>query len=142
LHRFGCWPRRSSHGRDQLGYQPCTLAPRPAPKSTATLSDIDLRFFLLFFLRKSRSEVLEKVKRLARDTQETLILFPWPASFANTCCRTQPSPTQPVGYNQSGITITNWSHSLFLPETCEASDLDVEPAWGVAAVYYFARGWH
>ena len=41
LHRSGCWPRRSSHGRDPLGYRPCTLAPRPAPKSTATLSDID-----------------------------------------------------------------------------------------------------
>jgi hypothetical protein len=44
LHRFWCWPRRSSHGRDHLGYQPCTLTPRPAPKSTATLPDIDLRF--------------------------------------------------------------------------------------------------
>jgi hypothetical protein len=43
LHRFWCWPRRSSHGQDQLGYRPCTLAPRPAPKSTTTLSDIDLR---------------------------------------------------------------------------------------------------
>jgi hypothetical protein len=41
LHRFWCWPRRSSHGRDQLGYQPCTLTPGPAPKSTTTLFDID-----------------------------------------------------------------------------------------------------
>jgi hypothetical protein len=39
LHRFGCWPRRSSHGRDHFGYRPCTLAPRPAPKPITALSD-------------------------------------------------------------------------------------------------------
>src|SRR4029453_5627617 len=62
LHRSGCWPRRSSHGRDHLGYQPCTLAPRPAPKSIATLSDSDSRgLSLLFLLRKRRSEVLYKL---------------------------------------------------------------------------------
>ena len=37
LHRFWCWPQRSSHGRDQLGYRPCTLTRGPAPKSTTTL---------------------------------------------------------------------------------------------------------
>jgi hypothetical protein len=40
LHRLGCWSRRSSHGRDHSGYRPCTLTPRPAPKSTTTLCDI------------------------------------------------------------------------------------------------------
>ncbi len=40
LHRLRRWPRRSSHGRDHSGYRPCTLTPRPAPKSTATLTDI------------------------------------------------------------------------------------------------------
>ncbi len=59
LHRSWCWPRRSSHGQNHFGSRPCTLAPRPAPKSTATLFDID-RFFLLFFLRKSRGEVPKK----------------------------------------------------------------------------------
>jgi hypothetical protein len=39
--RFGCWPRRSSHGQDRFGSRPCTLAPRPAPKSTTAPSDID-----------------------------------------------------------------------------------------------------
>jgi hypothetical protein len=42
-HRFWCWPRRSSHGRDHHGYRPCTLAPRPAPKSITALSEIDSR---------------------------------------------------------------------------------------------------
>jgi len=37
LHRFWCWPQRSSHGQDQLGYRPCTLTRGPAPKSTTTL---------------------------------------------------------------------------------------------------------
>ena len=37
LHRFWCWPQRSSHGLDQLGSWPCTLTPGPAPKSTTTL---------------------------------------------------------------------------------------------------------
>jgi hypothetical protein len=63
LHRLWCWPQRSSHGRDQLGYQPCTLTPRPAPKSTTTLFYIAVSF-LLFFLRKSRGEVLKKNQRL------------------------------------------------------------------------------
>src|SRR6266496_2132009 len=57
LHRFWCWPQRSSHGQDQLGYRPCTLTRGPAPKSTTTLFCV---FFLLFFLRKSRGEVLKK----------------------------------------------------------------------------------
>src|SRR5258708_7318608 len=34
---FGAGPQRSSHDQDQLGYRPCTLTRRPAPKSTATL---------------------------------------------------------------------------------------------------------
>ena len=50
-----------------------------------------------------------------------------------------PLHSQSVTIDQESL-ITSWSHSLFLPETCEASDLDVGPAWGVAAVYYFARG--
>jgi hypothetical protein len=58
-HRFWCWPQRSSHGQDQLGYRSCTLTPRPAPKSTTTLFYIAVSF-LLFFLRKSRGEVLKK----------------------------------------------------------------------------------
>ena len=37
MHRFWCWPQRSSHGQDQLGYRPCTLTRGPAPKSTTTL---------------------------------------------------------------------------------------------------------
>jgi hypothetical protein len=60
LHRFECWPQRSSHGRDHSGYRPCTLTPRPAPKSTTTLFAIAVSF-LLSFLRKLGSEVLEKV---------------------------------------------------------------------------------
>ncbi len=60
LHRLRRWPRRSSHGRDHSGYRPCTLTPRPAPKSTATLTDIGGVLSLLLFLRKRRSEVLEK----------------------------------------------------------------------------------
>jgi hypothetical protein len=59
LHRFWCWPQRSSHGRDHLGYRPCTLTRGPAPKSTTTLFEIAV-FFLLLFLRKSGSEVLKK----------------------------------------------------------------------------------
>ena len=62
LHRFWRWPQRSSHGRDQLGYRPCTLTRGPAPKSTTTLFYIAV-FFLLFFLRKRGNEVLEKVAR-------------------------------------------------------------------------------
>jgi hypothetical protein len=72
LHRFGCWSRRSSHGQDHIGSQPCTLAPRPAPKSTATLSDIELSV-LLFFLRKSRGEVLKKI--ITASEIEMLTLF-------------------------------------------------------------------
>jgi hypothetical protein len=60
LHRLRRWPRRSSHGRDHSGYRPCTLTPRPAPKSIATLTDIGGVLSLLLFLRKRRSEVLEK----------------------------------------------------------------------------------
>ncbi|SRR6266567_6022873 len=41
-----------------LGYRPCTLAPRPAPQSTATHPASTC--FLLLFLRKRRDEVLEK----------------------------------------------------------------------------------
>jgi hypothetical protein len=37
LHRLWRWPQRSSHDQDQLGYRPCTLTRRPAPKSTAIL---------------------------------------------------------------------------------------------------------
>ena len=65
LHRFWCWPQRSSHGRDQLGYRPCTLTRGPAPKSTTTLFYIAVSF-LLFFLRKSRGEVLKK-KEISAD---------------------------------------------------------------------------
>jgi hypothetical protein len=64
LHRFWCWPQRSSHGQDQLGYRPCTLTRGPAPKSTTTLFYLAVSF-LLFFLRKSRDEVLKKI---ATDT--------------------------------------------------------------------------
>ncbi|PYK08538.1 MAG: hypothetical protein DME65_13840 [Verrucomicrobia bacterium] len=59
LHRFWCWPQRSSHGQDQLGYRPCTLTRGPAPKSTTTLVLYRAVFFLLFFLRKWRAEVLK-----------------------------------------------------------------------------------
>jgi len=59
-HRFWCWPQRSSHGQDQLGYRPCTLTRGPAPKSTTTLFYIAVSC-LLFFLRKSRGEVLKKI---------------------------------------------------------------------------------
>ncbi len=59
LHRFWCWPQRSSHGQDQLGCRPCTLTRGPAPKSTTTLFYIAV-FFLLFFLRKRRGEVPKK----------------------------------------------------------------------------------
>jgi len=60
LHRFWCWPQRSSHGRDQHGFRPCTLTPGPAPKTTATLI-LYRSVLLLFFLRKSHGEVLEKI---------------------------------------------------------------------------------
>ena len=60
LHRFWCWPQRSSHGQDQLGYRPCTLTRGPAPKMTTTLFYLAISF-LLFFLRKSRDEVLKKI---------------------------------------------------------------------------------
>src|SRR5437762_4914800 len=59
-HRFWCWPQCSSHGQDQLGYRPCTLTRGPAPKSTTTLFYIAVSC-LLFFLRKSRGEVLKKI---------------------------------------------------------------------------------
>jgi hypothetical protein len=70
LHRLWCWPRRSSHGQDHLGSRPCTLAPRPAPKSTATLTDIESASLLLF-LRKARGEVLKKkLHRKFRPSRE------------------------------------------------------------------------
>src|SRR4030095_4634787 len=68
-HRFGCWPRRSSHGRDHLGYQPCTLTRGPAPKSTTTLFCVS---FLLFFLRKLGSEVLKKVRMACAQHAENV----------------------------------------------------------------------
>ena len=61
LHRLWCWPQRSSHGQDQLGYRPCTLTRGPAPKPTQPLFYLAV-FFLLFFLRKPRGEVLKKIK--------------------------------------------------------------------------------
>jgi hypothetical protein len=60
LHRSGCWPRRSSHGRDPLGYRPCTLAPRPAPKSTATLCYIDPGSFSLMSFSGKRAAKFSK----------------------------------------------------------------------------------
>jgi hypothetical protein len=72
LHRFWRWPQRSSHGQDQLGYRPCTLTRGPAPKSTTTLFCV---FFLLFFLRKSRGEVLKK-KIVPRITRIPRIALP------------------------------------------------------------------
>src|SRR4029453_3127835 len=61
LHRLWCWPQRSSHGQDQLGYRPCTLTRGPAPKSTQPcfMSQSSLSYF---FLRKLRGEVLKKVR--------------------------------------------------------------------------------
>jgi hypothetical protein len=60
LHRLWCWPQRSSHGRDQLGYRSCTLTRGPAPKSTQPcfMSQPSLSYF---FLRKPRGEVLKKL---------------------------------------------------------------------------------
>src|SRR5437879_6398443 len=59
LHRLWRWPLRSSHGRDQLGYLPCTLTRGPAPKSTqpCLMSQPSSSYI---FLRKSRGEVLKK----------------------------------------------------------------------------------
>jgi len=58
-HRLWCWPQRSSHGRDQLGYRPCTLTRGPAPKSTqpCLMSQPSSSYV---FLRNSRGEVLKK----------------------------------------------------------------------------------
>ena len=59
LHRLWCWPQRSSHGRDQLGYRSCTLTRGPAPKSTQPCF-ISQPFSSYVFLRKRRGEVLKK----------------------------------------------------------------------------------
>jgi hypothetical protein len=61
LHRLWCWPQRSSHGRDQLGYRSCTLTRGPAPKSTQPcfMSQPSSSYV---FLRKPRGEVLKKNK--------------------------------------------------------------------------------
>ncbi len=62
LHRLWCWPQRSSHGRDQLGYRSCTLTRGPAPKSTQPCF-ISQSFSSYVFLRKRRGEVLKKIKK-------------------------------------------------------------------------------
>jgi hypothetical protein len=60
LHRLWCWPQRSSHGQDQLGYRPCTLTRGPAPKSTQPCF-ISQPSSSYVFLRKWRGEVLKKI---------------------------------------------------------------------------------
>ena len=47
LHRLWCWPQRSSHGQDQLGYRPCTLTRGPAPKSRQSLFYLAVFFVLI-----------------------------------------------------------------------------------------------
>lgn len=47
LHRLWCWPQRSSHGQDQLGYRPCTLTRGPAPKSRQPLFYLAVFFVLI-----------------------------------------------------------------------------------------------
>ena len=70
LHRLWCWPPRSSHGRDQLGYRSCTLTRGPAPKSTqpCLMSQPSSSYI---FLRKSRGEVLKKNKKSRRNKELT-----------------------------------------------------------------------
>ena len=65
LHRFWCWPQRSSHGRDQLGYRPCTLTRGPAPKSTTTL--ILYRSFLPLILSPEIARRSSQKKKLVTD---------------------------------------------------------------------------
>jgi hypothetical protein len=72
LHRLWCWPQRSSHGRDQLGYRPCTLTRGPAPKSTQPCFMSQPSSSCLF-LRKPRGEVLKKNKKSRRNKELTLL---------------------------------------------------------------------
>ena len=72
LHRLWCWPQRSSHGRDQLGYRPCTLTRGPAPKSTQPCF-MSQPSSSCVFLRKPRGEVLKKNKKSRRNKKLTLL---------------------------------------------------------------------
>jgi hypothetical protein len=80
LHRFWCWPQRSSHGRDQLGYRPCTLTRGPAPKSTTTL--ILSRSLLPLILspeiarRSSQKKFEPRITRIARMMRMTKMRGP------------------------------------------------------------------
>jgi hypothetical protein len=81
LHRLWRWPQRSSHDQDQLGYRPCTLTRRPAPKSTAT-------FYVSFlFLRKSRGKVLKKNCSTGIFSASLGGLVPWASLWGNRAAR-------------------------------------------------------
>src|SRR5262249_41639389 len=83
LHRFWCWPRRSSHGRDHFGYRPCTLAPRPAPKSITALPEIDSRCSSSYFFSGNRTAKFpKKFNEPARSGIERLI-EPWLQPFTD-----------------------------------------------------------
>ena len=109
MHRFWCWPQRSSHGRDQLGYRSCTLTRGPAPKSTTTLFCV---FFLLFFLRKSRGEVLKKnAGRVGRVRLHQLYIF---ASATIYCPRLQRSEPPSRWNGRRGDSSTRWERVVRL----------------------------
>jgi hypothetical protein len=84
LHRLWCWPQRSSHGQDQLGYQPCTLTRGPAPKSTQPL------FYLaVFFVLCLSPEIARRSSRKKLNSSQVLrkglkILFAGQASDDET----------------------------------------------------------
>lgn len=69
LHRLWCWPQRSSHGQDQLGYRPCTLTRGPAPKPTQPLFYVAV-FFVLFLSPEMarRSSQKNKKSRIKNDS--------------------------------------------------------------------------
>ena len=130
LHRLWCWPQRSSHGQDQLGYRPCTLTRGPAPKSRQPLFYLAVFFVLILspeIARRSsqKNEYRFQFISLSRGLK---IFPPGRASDGGTRCPIQVATVATATSRRVGPAVAGRrSHLISAPSAIPLSS--VRAAW-------------